>query len=137
GRVGAWFASGRFDLDPDLITFEKGSTSGFLPMGGVIAARRVWEPFWQGGVIFRQGYTYSGHAAVASACLANLDILEQEALPARALELETQLADALAPLADHLLVSEVRAGTALMPPVPPPDPTLPTPPLHHPPLPSL
>jgi adenosylmethionine-8-amino-7-oxononanoate aminotransferase len=114
GRAGDWFASGRFALDPDLITFAKGSTSGYLPMGGVIASRRVWEPFWQGGVIFRQGYTYSGHAAVAAASLANLDILEREGLPGRALELESELADALAHLAEHPLVSEVRAGTGLM-----------------------
>ena len=114
GRAGDWFASGRFGLDPDLITFAKGSTSGYLPLGGVIASRRVSEPFWRGGVIFRQGYTYSGHASVAAACLANLDILEREDLPGRALELESVLAEALAPLVAHPLVSEVRAGTGLM-----------------------
>ena len=124
GRAGDWFASGRFDLDPDLITFAKGSTSGYLPLGGVIASRRVSEPFWQGGVIFRQGYTYSGHASVAAACLANLDVLEREGLPARALALESELAEALSPLASHPLVSEVRAGTGLMAAVQLGDPTL-------------
>jgi putrescine---pyruvate transaminase len=114
GRLGDWFASTRFALDPDLITFAKGSTSGYLPLGGVIASHRVAEPFWAGGVLFRQGYTYSGHASVAAASLANLDILEREGLPTRALELERELAEALSPLADHPLVSEIRAGTGVM-----------------------
>jgi len=116
GRVGTWFASTRFGLEPDLITFAKGSTSGYLPLGGVIASGRVAEPFWQpgGGVVFRQGYTYSGHAAVAAASLANLDILEQEGIVERAGPLEADLAAALAPLADHPLVSEVRAGVGVM-----------------------
>jgi putrescine---pyruvate transaminase len=124
GRAGDWFASGRFELDPDLITFAKGSTSGYLPLGGVIASRRVAAPFWQGGVVFRHGYTYSGHAAVAAACLANLDILEREDLPGRALGLERELAEALASLADHPLVSEVRAGTGVMAAVQLTDPAL-------------
>src|SRR5262249_51469447 len=114
GRLGDWFASSRLGLDPDLITFAKGSTSGYLPLGGVIASRRVWEPFWEGGVMFRHGYTYSGHASVAAAALANLDILEREELPARARSLEQELAHALAPLAAHPLVSEVRSGTGVM-----------------------
>jgi adenosylmethionine-8-amino-7-oxononanoate aminotransferase len=70
----------------------------------------VREPFWEGGVLWRHGYTYSGHAGVAAAALANLDIMEREQLPARGLALESELADALAPLASHALVSEVRAG---------------------------
>jgi putrescine aminotransferase len=123
GRIGDWFASTRFGIEPDLITFAKGSTSGYLPMGGVIASGRVSEPFWQGGVLFRHGYTYSGHASVAAASLANLDILEREDLPGRALELEEELADALAPLAGHPLVSEVRAGTGVMAAVQLEDPT--------------
>ena len=49
GRVGEWFASGRFSLDPDLITTAKGLSSGYLPIGAVIAAGRVAEPFWRAG----------------------------------------------------------------------------------------
>ncbi len=116
GRLGAWFASERFSLEPDLITFAKGSTSGYLPLGGVVVSPRVAEPFWRpgGGVVFRHGYTYSGHAAVAAASLANLDVLEREGLVSRGQELEGELASALAPLAEHPLVAEVRAGTGLM-----------------------
>jgi adenosylmethionine-8-amino-7-oxononanoate aminotransferase len=115
GRTGAWFASERWSLEPDLITCAKGITSGYLPLGAVIAAPRVWEPFWaEGAGMWRHGYTYTGHAAVAAAALANLDIIEKEGLLQRATQLETELADALKPLEEHALVSEVRAGTGVL-----------------------
>jgi putrescine---pyruvate transaminase len=115
GRCGRWFASERFDLDPDLITCAKGITSGYLPMGAVIASPRVWEPFWkQEAGMFRHGYTYSGHAAVAAAALANLDLLQREGVIDRAKGLEKELAAALNPLAAHPLVGEVRAGTGVL-----------------------
>lgn len=115
GRLGAWFASGRFDLRPDLMLVAKGLTSGYLPMGGVVATPRVAEPFWsQRGRMWRHGYTYSGHAAAAAAALANLDIMEREDLPGRVRETETALAEGLRPLTGHALVSEVRAGLGLL-----------------------
>ncbi len=115
GRVGNWFASARWDLEPDLITCAKGITSGYLPMGAVIASGRVVEAFRRSDAgVFRHGYTYSGHAAVAAAALANLDLLDREGLPERALRLEDELAAALAPLAEHPLVEEVRAGTGVV-----------------------
>lgn len=114
GRAGDWFASNRWDLKPDIITCAKGITSGYLPMGGVIASPRVAEPFWTSGGLWRHGYTYSGHATVAAAAMANLDIMEREGLPKRALQLETDLADALTPLAEHPMVDEVRAGTGVL-----------------------
>ena len=115
GRVGDWFASSRWDLEPDLVTCAKGITSGYLPMGAVIAAPWVAEPFWQEGAgLWRHGYTYAGHATVAAAGLANLDIMEREALPGRALALERELSEALATLAEHPLVEEVRAGTGVL-----------------------
>ena len=114
GRVGDWFASNRFDLEPDLVTFAKGATSGYLPLGGLIAAPWIAEPFWQGGVMWRHGYTYSGHSAAAVAGIANFDILQQEDLPARALELETVLTAALAPLVEHPLVTEIRSGLGVL-----------------------
>lgn len=115
GRLGDWFASSRYELGPDLITCAKGITSGYLPMGAVIASPRVAEPFWREGAgMFRHGYTYAGHASVAAAALANLDIIEREGLTKRALELESELARALTPIAEHQLVDEVRAGMGVL-----------------------
>ncbi len=115
GRGGDWFASVRWGLQPDIITCAKGITSGYLPMGAVIASPMVAEPFWNGAAgLWRHGYTYSGHATVAAAAMANLDIMEREGLPKRALQLESDLADALAPLQSHPMVDEIRAGTGVM-----------------------
>ena len=114
GRVGDWFASGRFALEPDLVTFAKGVTSGYLPLGGVLAAPHVAEPFWRSGVVWRHGYTYSGHTTACVAALANLELMEREGLHLRALELERVLLEALAPLAAHPLVAEVRGGVGLL-----------------------
>ena len=115
GRCGAWFASGRFGLEPDLITCAKGITSGYLPLGAVIASPRVWEPFWRPGAgLFRHGYTYTGHATVSAVALANLDVMEREDLVDRAKSLEQDLAAAVAPLASHPAVSEVRSGTGVL-----------------------
>jgi putrescine---pyruvate transaminase len=115
GRVGAWFASERFSLDPDLIVCAKGITSGYLPLGAVIASGQVAEPFFDGTVgMWRHGYTYSGHATVAAAALANLDILEREGLIGRARTLELDLAEALRPLVDHELVTEVRIAEGVL-----------------------
>ena len=124
GRVGDWFASSRFGLEPDMVTFAKGITSGYLPLGGLIVGARIAEPFWNGEAgMFRHGYTYSGHASATAAAHPNLDILEREGLPARALELERELTDALAPLAEHPLVTEVRSGVGVIAAVQP-DPAL-------------
>jgi len=115
GRVGSWFASERFALDPDLIVCAKGITSGYLPLGAVIAAGRVAEPFFDGTVgMWRHGYTYSGHATVAAAALANLDVIEREGLLARARSLELELAGALRPLETHDLVTEVRVAEGVL-----------------------
>ena len=115
GRTGAWFASERWNLDPDLITCAKGITSGYLPLGAVIVSPWIAEPWFEGGAgMWRHGYTYSGHTTVAAAANANLDIMEREGLVRSAAELEAKLANALWPLANHDLVSEVRAGVGVL-----------------------
>ncbi|MEU6559161.1 aminotransferase family protein [Nocardia nova] len=111
GRIGgSWFASTRFGLEPDLMTTAKGLTSGYLPMGAVFVAPRVAEPFFAGGVWFRHGYTYGGHAGSAAAAMANLDIIERENLLDASKNVESLLHEHLAPLAAHPRVAEVRSG---------------------------
>ena len=115
GRCGDWFAASRYDLDPDVVVCAKGITSGYLPLGAVLASPGVTEPFWaEGAGMWRHGYTYSGHAAVAAAALVNLDILEREELPARARAMEGSMFDALKELSDHELVGDVRGGVGLL-----------------------
>ena len=116
GRLGAWFGVQRWQgLRPDLITFAKGVSSGYLPVGGVIASGKVAAPFWDdGGAMFRHGATYAGHPACCAAALANLDVLEREGLVTRAKDLEGELAAVLAPLEEHDQVAEVRAGLGLI-----------------------
>lgn len=115
GRLGHWFGSQRWGLRPDLITFAKGVTSGYLPLGGVIAAGEVAEPFWSApGAAFRHGATYSGHPTAAAAALANMDLLESENLLGRGRDLETPLFEALRAVGEHPAVSGVRGGVGLL-----------------------
>lgn len=115
GRVGHWFASERFGLSPDMITFAKGVTSGYLPLGGVVASGRVAEPFWdEPGNMLRHGATYSAHATCCVAGIVNLDLLAEDDLVGRALELESVLLEALAPIAARDCVKEVRGGVGLL-----------------------
>ncbi len=116
GRLGTWFGCHRFGITPDIITCAKGITSGYLPLGAVIASPRIQEPFWTtpGKALFRHGYTYSGHPSVCAAALANLEILEREGLLQRVTRLEPLVADAMRPLVELPLVSEVRAGVGLL-----------------------
>jgi len=84
GRTGQWFGAQHFGVTPDLITFAKGVTSGYLPLSGVIASRRVCEAFEEPGFVFRTGYTYSGHPASCTAGIANLELMDAEGLVERA-----------------------------------------------------
>ena len=115
GRVAAMTASQRWHLDPDLILTAKGLTSGYLPMGAVLVAGRIAEPFWQPSAgMWRHGYTYSGHAAAAAVAMANLDLIEGEGLIARVEALQPVLTRILGPLARHGHVHEVRSGVGLL-----------------------
>jgi adenosylmethionine-8-amino-7-oxononanoate aminotransferase len=115
GRAGDWFAANRFGLQPDLITFAKGVTCGYAPLGGVIAAPNVAAPFFDTpGLMFRHGYTYSGHTTACVAGLVVMDILEREGLLARAAELEDELYQALRPLEELPVVDHIRRGVGAL-----------------------
>jgi putrescine aminotransferase len=113
GRLGTWFGVDRWPVTPDMITIAKGITSGTIPLGAVIVAPHVAEPFFTGAPgapVFRHGPTYAGHPVACAAALTTLEIYERDGLIPRGRELEKPLADALAPLKDHPLVGEVRSG---------------------------
>ncbi|HET7740046.1 MAG TPA: aminotransferase class III-fold pyridoxal phosphate-dependent enzyme [Mycobacterium sp.] len=102
GRTGTMFAAERFGVTPDLLTFAKGVTSGYAPLGGVLVGARIWQPFYRDDAdtpIFRHGATYAGHATACAVAMRNLDVLEQEALLPRVKDLESQLVDGLDALA--------------------------------------
>ncbi len=109
GRTGSWTASERFGIRPDLMILAKALTSGYQPLGAVVASDRVTEPFLAGeGAAFKHGYTYSGHATACAAALANLDLIEEEGLIGRAGSLADRLPSLLGPLAEVDGVAEVR-----------------------------
>ena len=106
GRTGEWFGAQTFGVTPDLITFAKGVTSGYLPLSGVILSRSVCEELEEPGFLLRTGYTYSGHQASCAAGIANLDIMEREGLDQRANHVGERLQEGLRALqADGLIES--------------------------------
>jgi adenosylmethionine-8-amino-7-oxononanoate aminotransferase len=105
------WGSTRYGFEPDLVTFAKVVTSGYVPLGGVLVGPRVAAPFWDGsasGPVFVHGYTYSGHAAACVAAMANLDIIERERLVDRVAEMEAPFDTAIRRLDGAPLVGEVR-----------------------------
>lgn len=84
GRIGSMFACssdlGDFGYVPDIITCAKGMSSGYSPIGAMIASDRLFEPFNDGKTIFGHGYTFGGHPVSAAVALANLDIFEREGI---------------------------------------------------------
>ena len=108
GRIGAPFAMDRFGVVPDIITFAKGMTSGYAPMGGMIVHDRLFEPFRHGTAAFLHGYTFGGHPVAAAAALANLDIFEREGLNAHVRANEGAFRATLEKLLDLPIVGDVR-----------------------------
>ncbi|MHB1740882.1 MAG: aminotransferase family protein [Actinomycetes bacterium] len=114
GRLGTWFAAEHYGVLPDMITFAKAITSGYLPLGGVVVAPRVHEALaWDPGYVLRHGYTYSGHPTAAAAALANLALLREEGLVARAPVVGRRLSDGLRELMTEGLLAEVRGDGAV------------------------
>ncbi|MCV7199608.1 aspartate aminotransferase family protein [Mycobacterium angelicum] len=108
GRIGSMFACNDFGYVPDMITCAKGLTSGYSPLGAMIASDRVFEPFNDGKTTFRHGYTFGGHPVSAAVALANLDIFEREGLNDRVKQLSPALRATLEKLYDIPVVGDVR-----------------------------
>ncbi len=108
GRIGSMFACDDFGYVPDVITCAKGLTSGYSPIGAMIASDRLFEPFNDGTTMFPHGYTFGGHPVSAAVGLANLDIFEREGLGDRVKETAPAFRATLERLYDLPLVGDVR-----------------------------
>src|ERR1700728_2225485 len=111
GRLGAPFAAERYGVQPDMITFAKGVTSGAVPMGGVIARKQIYDAFMngpEGAIELFHGYTYSGHPLACAVALATLDTYRDERLFERAKALEPKWYDAIMGLKGEANVGDIR-----------------------------
>jgi adenosylmethionine-8-amino-7-oxononanoate aminotransferase len=108
GRLGDWFGAGLLGYQPDMITFAKGITSGYAPLGGVMVSDRLAAPFLEQGTAFLHGITFAGHPVSCAVAMANLDVMELEDLPGRVRALEGEFRARLDDLTDLPIVSEVR-----------------------------
>jgi adenosylmethionine-8-amino-7-oxononanoate aminotransferase len=110
GRLGHMFGCQRFDYVPDIITTAKGLTSAYVPMGAMIVADHVAEPFMQGDVSFTHGFTFGGHPVAAAVALANIDIIEREDLCGHVRAHEGEFRAMLEGLRDIEIVGDVRGA---------------------------
>jgi adenosylmethionine-8-amino-7-oxononanoate aminotransferase len=110
GRLGYWFGCERYDYLPDIITTAKGITSAYAPMGAMIAADHIAEPFLHGKAIFNHGFTFGGHPVACAVALANIDVIEREGLCERVLANEGLFREMLEALRDVPIVGDVRGA---------------------------
>jgi adenosylmethionine-8-amino-7-oxononanoate aminotransferase len=110
GRVGHWFASQRFDVVPDMITFAKGVTAGHAPLGGVILNEKTAEPFTSGKTMFTHGNTWSGHPLSTAIGLKVLEIIERENIMENVLANEILIGARLDDMRSLPFVGDVRGA---------------------------
>jgi adenosylmethionine-8-amino-7-oxononanoate aminotransferase len=108
GRIGGMFASTELGYTPDMITCAKGLTSGYSPIGAMIASDRLFEPFGRGTTYFPHGYTFGGHPVSAAVAMANLDIFEREGLNQHVRDNAPAFRATLEKLLDLPIVGDVR-----------------------------
>jgi adenosylmethionine-8-amino-7-oxononanoate aminotransferase len=108
GRLGYYFGSERYGYQPDIITFAKGVTSGYSPLGGMLVSDRLMEPFSQGSATFLHGVTFAGHPVSSAVALANLDVFEKEDLLGNVRSHEAAFRATLEKLSDLPIVGDVR-----------------------------
>jgi adenosylmethionine-8-amino-7-oxononanoate aminotransferase len=108
GRLGAWFGSERYGYQPDMITCAKGLTSGYSPLGALLVADRLMEPFLDGTATFYHGFTFGGHPVSTAVALANLEVFEKEDLVGGVAARAAAFRAVLDGLRDLPIVGEVR-----------------------------
>ncbi|HEX6446113.1 MAG TPA: aspartate aminotransferase family protein [Streptosporangiales bacterium] len=110
GRLGHMFGAERYGYEPDVITFAKGVTSGYAPLGGILVSERLMEPFTRGTNTFLHGVTFAGHPVSTAVALANLDVFEKEDVLGNVQANEGGFRAALESLADLPIVGDVRGA---------------------------
>jgi adenosylmethionine-8-amino-7-oxononanoate aminotransferase len=110
GRLGYYFGSTRYNYQPDIITFAKGVTSGYSPLGGMIVRDKLMEPFTKGTATFLHGITFAGHPVSAAVALANLDVFERDNLLGNVRENEDGFRSTLDKLSDLPIVGDIRGA---------------------------
>jgi len=110
GRLGYYFGSERYGYKPDIITFAKGVTSGYAPLGGMMVADRLMEPFAEGQTTFLHGVTFAGHPVSCAVAMANLDVFEKEDLLGNVRANEATFRATLEKLHDLPIVGNVRGA---------------------------
>ena len=108
GRLGHMFGAERYGYQPDIITCAKGLSSGYSPIGAMIASDRLMEPFLTGANTFFHGYTFGGHPVSAAVALKNLQIFEDEKILEGVREREGAFRATLESLLDITIVGNVR-----------------------------
>jgi adenosylmethionine-8-amino-7-oxononanoate aminotransferase len=108
GRLGAWFASERYAIRPDLITCAKGLSSAYASIGGVIATDRVMEPFLHSTRMYSHGITFGGHPVQAAIALKNIEIMRRERIVEHVAERQEAVRETLAQLLDLPIVGDLR-----------------------------
>lgn len=108
GRLGHMFGAERYGYQPDIITCAKGLTSGYSPLGAMIASDRLMAPFLEGTNSFAHGYTFGGHPVSTAVALANLDIFENEKINEHVRDTEGAFRATLEKLNDLPIVGDVR-----------------------------
>jgi adenosylmethionine-8-amino-7-oxononanoate aminotransferase len=108
GRLGYHFGSQRYGYQPDIITFAKGVTSGYAPLGGMLVKEALIEPFTKGESSFAHGITFAGHPVSCAVALANLDVFEKEDLLGNVRANEAGFRATLEKLTDLPIVGDVR-----------------------------
>ena len=110
GRLGHWFGCERYGYQPDMITTAKGISSAYVPLGAVIAADHVAEPFLEGKASFVHGFTFGGHPVACAVGLANIELMEREDLPGNVRANEGLFRETLESLRDLPIVGDVRGA---------------------------
>ncbi len=110
GRLGAWFASERYDIRPDLITCAKGLSSAYAAIGAVIATDAVMEPFLDSRSAFMHGITFGGHPVMSAIALKNIEIMKRERVVEHVDETQDAFRETLAQLLDLPIAGDLRGS---------------------------